>query len=96
MHLFYACIYAPHIFIMIFVCIFYSFLFLKYIHIGDDNIMKFKITHEEHVNKTFRFPKDLADRLAKVSNDNNCSMNHLVIQALEFALANMNNEEESE
>lgn len=56
--------------------------------------MKFEIKHEEHINKTFRFTKDLADRLAKASNDNNCSMNEFVIQAVEFALANMKETQE--
>ena len=80
--------------IKIFVCIFCNLLTLKYIHIGDDNIMKFEIKHDEYVNKTFRFPKDLADRLAIASNENNCSMNEFVCQAVEFALQNMKEESE--
>jgi len=51
--------------------------------------MRFEIKHEEHVNKTFRFPKDLAQRVAIAANENNVSMNEFTIQALEFALANM-------
>lgn len=51
--------------------------------------MQFEIKHEEFVNKTFRFPKDLADRLAIASAENNCSMNEFVIQATEFALEHL-------
>lgn len=51
--------------------------------------MQFQIKHEEFVNKTFRFPKDLADRLAIASAENNCSMNEFIIQATEFALEHL-------
>lgn len=56
--------------------------------------MKFEIKKEEYVNKTFRFTKDLADRLAIASNENNVSMNEFTIQAIEFALANMKETQE--
>lgn len=51
--------------------------------------MQFEIKHEEFVNKTFRFPKDLADRLAVAAAENNCSMNEFIIQATEFALEHL-------
>lgn len=57
-------------------------------------IMNFQIKHTEFVNKTFRFPKELADRLAFASNETNVSMNEFTIQALEFALEHLNTQNE--
>jgi len=51
--------------------------------------MQFEIKHEEYVNKTFRFPKNLVERLAVAANENNVSANEFALQAIEFALANM-------
>jgi len=59
--------------------------------------MKFQIKHEEFINKTFRFPKSLADRLAVAASENNVSANEFTIQAIEFALEHLNdNETDSE
>jgi len=55
--------------------------------------MKFEIKKEEYVNKTFRFSKTLADKLAAAAAENNVSANEFAAQAIEFALANMKTEE---
>lgn len=55
--------------------------------------MKFEVKREEYVNKTFRFPKSLAEKLAIAASENNVSANELAIQAIEFALKHMNTEE---
>jgi predicted HicB family RNase H-like nuclease len=55
--------------------------------------MKFEIKKEEYVNKTFRLPKELAERLAAVASECNVSANEFTIQAIEFAIANMTTEE---
>jgi predicted DNA-binding protein len=44
---------------------------------------------EKCVNKTFRFPESLIERLDKVAKDNDVSMNEVLKQCAEYALANM-------
>lgn len=51
--------------------------------------MEFKIKRQEYVNRTFRIPKELADRLSITAQGENISVNELVIQSCEFALSNM-------
>jgi len=50
---------------------------------------KFKINKIEYVNRTFRLPSDLVDALGKAANDAGVSMNEFVIQAVEYALDNL-------
>ena len=52
--------------------------------------MEFEVKQkQEYVNKTFRFNKDLADKLAAAATENNVSMNEFVCQACEFALEHL-------
>jgi predicted HicB family RNase H-like nuclease len=48
--------------------------------------MEFRIKKQEYVNRTFRITKELAERLSQVAQDQNCSVNELVVQSCEFAL----------
>lgn len=43
----------------------------------------------EMVNKTFRLPRDLAERLHQLAKGQNISMNNLVVQCCEYALSEM-------
>lgn len=44
--------------------------------------------------KTFRLPKDMIQRLDKLAAHNKLSMNQLVIQCLQYALDNLEDEQE--
>lgn len=48
--------------------------------------------NEEMVNKTFRLPHTLLEDLTKVAKDKHVSVNNLVRQCCEYALANMKTE----
>ena len=52
----------------------------------------FNIKREEYVNKTFRIEKELIDKMQKVCNDKNISMNKLVVMCIEYAFENMDKE----
>lgn len=54
--------------------------------------MKFEIKKQEYVNRTYRIPKELADRLSQVAQQEDISVNELVVQSCEFALDNLKNE----
>lgn len=56
--------------------------------------MKFRVEREEYVNKTFRIEKKLVDRMDKVCDDKNISLNKLVVKCIEFALDNMEDDED--
>ncbi|GAP41298.1 hypothetical protein ATC1_131283 [Flexilinea flocculi] len=45
------------------------------------------------ISKTFRLPIELVKQLEKLSDDNNISLNQLVIQCLEFATDNLEEDE---
>ncbi|MGN0413262.1 MAG: hypothetical protein ACI4FV_09520 [Lachnospiraceae bacterium] len=51
--------------------------------------MEFEIKRQEYVNRTYRIPKELADRLSQVAQQENISVNELVVQSCEFALNNL-------
>ncbi len=51
-----------------------------------------KIKHEEYDSKTFRLPIELIEKLAEIASKNNISMNKLVIQCLNYALDNIEDE----
>mgnify|MGYP000365133773 FL=1 len=57
--------------------------------------MQFKIKKTEYVNKTFRITKDLNERLSRIAQKENISMNELVVQCGEFALSNLNDNKEN-
>lgn len=57
----------------------------------------FKVRHtEDTVNRTFRFPKSLLDKISVVAQNENVSINSLVVQCCEYAIDNLskNNKEE--
>ena len=56
----------------------------------------FEIKKPEYLNKTFRMEKELVERLANCAAENNVSMNALVTQCCEYALAHMKNDDEHE
>lgn len=58
----------------------------------------FKVSKPEMVNKTFRLPIELVDKLSKVAQDKKVSVNQLVIQCCEYALDNLpdNSKEEKQ
>ena len=56
--------------------------------------MGFKIEKEEYINKTFRMNKKLVDEMEKIANYKNISLNKLVSLCIEYALKNLENDEE--
>ncbi|MBR1751892.1 MAG: toxin-antitoxin system HicB family antitoxin [Ruminococcus sp.] len=46
-----------------------------------------------HVSKSFRLPEELVEKLDKLAFENNLSLNQLVIQCLNYALDNMEEED---
>jgi predicted HicB family RNase H-like nuclease len=51
--------------------------------------MEFKIQKTEYVNKTFRITKELNDKLSRIAQQENISVNELVVQCCNFAISNM-------
>ena len=51
--------------------------------------MGFEIKKPEFTNKTFRLPKKLCDKLSIVAQNGDISVNELVVQCCEYALADM-------
>lgn len=51
--------------------------------------MGFKIEREEYVNKTFRINKKLVEKMEKICDDKNISLNKLVVKCIEYALDDM-------
>ena len=45
--------------------------------------------NEKQINKTFRFPESLLDRLTKVAKDNKISVNTLLKQMAEYTLTEL-------
>lgn len=43
----------------------------------------------EYENKTIRLPRELIDKIYKLSKKNNLSFNKIVLQCIEYALSNM-------
>jgi predicted HicB family RNase H-like nuclease len=52
----------------------------------------FDINKPETVNKTFRMPVDLVEKLSKVAQEKKVSLNYLIIQCCEYALKNLPDE----
>lgn len=55
----------------------------------------FKIEKPEYVNKTFRMEKKLVEQLEKLAQDENISVNSLVIQCCNYALENLDTDNNS-
>ena len=49
----------------------------------------FKIEKPEMINKTFRMPIELVERLHTLAQEKGVSLNNLVIQCCEYALKNL-------
>ena len=58
--------------------------------------MYFDVKKPEMTNKTFRLPQDLLRRLEVVAQQKGVSVNNLVGQCCEFALANLRDEQTTE
>ena len=58
--------------------------------------MPFKVEREEYVNKTFRFERKLIDRLEKICDSKNISLNKLIVLCINYALDNMEEEDEND
>lgn len=52
-----------------------------------------KKNYVEYENKSLRLPTDLITRVQKLANDNALSFNKIVIQCIEYALDNMEQED---
>ena len=55
--------------------------------------MEFEIKKTEYVNRTYRIPKELADRLSLIAQQEDISVNELFVQSCEFALDNLKKKE---
>lgn len=53
----------------------------------------FRIEKPEMVNKTFRLPAELVERLQTVAQNQGVSLNNLVKQCCEYALENLDSQE---
>lgn len=49
----------------------------------------FKIKKTEYTNKTFRIPTELVKRMETIAQEQDISLNNLVVQCCEYALDNM-------
>lgn len=49
----------------------------------------FKIEKPEMINKTFRMPVELVERMQKIAQEKGVSLNKLVVQCCEYALKNL-------
>ena len=55
----------------------------------------FKIKKTEYTNKTFRIPTELVKKMEIIAQEQNISLNNLVVQCCEYALDNMNPNEDN-
>ena len=58
--------------------------------IGTTNM--FKIKKPEMINKTFRFPEDLIQKMQTIAQAKGVSLNNLVLQCCEYAIKNLDKE----
>ncbi len=49
----------------------------------------FQVKKKEYVNKTFRIERELLDKLGEVAQQENISVNELVVQCCKYALDDM-------
>ena len=54
----------------------------------------FKIRKTEHINKTFRLPVELVEKMEKLAQSRGVSLNNLVVQCCEYALENVENSDD--
>ena len=48
----------------------------------------FNIEREEYINKTFRIPIELVDKMSTICGNKNVSLNKLTVKCIEYALDN--------
>ena len=58
--------------------------------------MGFKIEKEEYVNKTFRIEKKLIEKMEKICDEKNISLNKLVVKCINYALDNLEEDPEED
>jgi predicted HicB family RNase H-like nuclease len=51
-------------------------------------VEKFSIERVEYINKTFKIPVKLSERMNKICDSKNVSLNKLVVKCIEYALEN--------
>ena len=51
---------------------------------------------EDTANRTFRFPKSLLDKMSVIAQNENVSLNSSVVQCSEYAIDNMQSDNEKE
>ncbi|MBQ8207279.1 MAG: toxin-antitoxin system HicB family antitoxin [Clostridia bacterium] len=56
----------------------------------------FKVKKPEYINKTFRLPKELVKNLEYLAQNKQVSLNNLIIQCCEYALENIDKNDNSE
>lgn len=56
---------------------------------------KFSIKKQEYANRTLRFPVEMLEELNCLASTKNTSLNNVVVQCCDFALRNLEDEEES-
>lgn len=61
---------------------------------GGISMFKLKKESTEYENKSLRLPKDLIDIVQKLADENDLSFNKVVIQCIEYAIDNMENQDE--
>ena len=49
----------------------------------------FEVKKTEYVNKTFRLPVDLIEKMEKLAQEKEVSLNNLVVQCCNYALENL-------
>ncbi len=55
--------------------------------------MAFKISKEEYINRTFRLRKELVDQMEAICNEKNISLNKLTVLCIEYALNNLEDDD---
>ena len=55
--------------------------------------MAFKIEREDYINKTIRFNTKLVEKMDKICDEKNISLNKLVVKCIEYALDDMEDDE---
>lgn len=59
---------------------------------GDIQVFRLKKDFSEYENKSLRLPKELIVQVQDLANSNNLSFNKVVIQCIEYALQNMDDQ----
>lgn len=55
----------------------------------------FRIKKTDYINKTFRMPLELVKKLEALAQNKKISLNNLVVQCCEYALANLDRNDDS-